>query len=72
VLRDDVVDPASGEVLARPGRRSTRRWRHGYGRPGQDVRIRSIASEIIDYLSADREEEVMIAQANTPLDDRGQ
>ncbi len=33
------------------------------------IRIKPFASHIIDYLSADREEQVSIAQANTPLDE---
>jgi DNA-directed RNA polymerase subunit beta len=33
------------------------------------VAIKPVASGIIDFLSADREEQVAIAQANTPLDD---
>jgi DNA-directed RNA polymerase subunit beta len=73
VLRDDVVDPASGEVLASTGTTIDETLAARVRAAGvKIVRIRSIASEIIDYLSADREEEVMIAQANTPLDDRGQ
>ncbi|HYO31135.1 MAG TPA: DNA-directed RNA polymerase subunit beta, partial [Thermomicrobiales bacterium] len=72
VLRDDVVDPASGELLATSGTTVDGAVASRVRDAGvKIVRIKPIASEIIDYLSADREEEVMIAQANTPLDDRG-
>ncbi|MBA3415682.1 MAG: DNA-directed RNA polymerase subunit beta, partial [Chloroflexia bacterium] len=72
VLRDDVVDPTTGEVLASAGTTIDEALASRVREAGiKIVRIKSIASEIIDYLSADREEEVMIAQANTPLDERG-
>ncbi len=72
VLRDDVVDPASGEMLAAAGTTIDEGLAARVREAGiKIVRIKPIASEIIDYLSADREEEVMIAQANTPLDDQG-
>jgi DNA-directed RNA polymerase subunit beta len=67
-LRDDIVDPATGEVVAKSGKRLSEKTIAAARAAGVKlVRIKPVASEIIDYLSADREEEVMIAQANTPL-----
>jgi DNA-directed RNA polymerase subunit beta len=72
-LRDDIVDPATGEVVAATGARITEEIVATARAAGVKlVRIKPVASGIIDYLSADREEEVMIAQANTPLAEDGE
>ncbi len=71
-LRDDAVDPETGEIVAAKGDRVTEATVAALQGAGiKSVRIKPVASEIIDYLSADREEQVMIAQANTQLDDEG-
>ncbi|MCC6315264.1 MAG: DNA-directed RNA polymerase subunit beta [Thermomicrobiales bacterium] len=72
ILRDDVVNPATGEIVAAKGVSIDAALDRAIRDSGvKTVRIHPVASTIIDYLSADREEEVMIAQANTPLDEHG-
>jgi DNA-directed RNA polymerase subunit beta len=71
ILRDDVVNPETGEVIAKAGKEINDRLATAIQASGAKyVRIKPIASDTIRYLSADREDEVMIAQANTPLDER--
>ena len=70
ILRDDVVNPGTGKTIAKAG--STITTKHELAMRTAEVtsiRIKPVASTIIDYLSADREETVMIAQANTELDE---
>jgi DNA-directed RNA polymerase subunit beta len=70
VLRDDAVNPESGKVVIASGTELTDADIKKIEKAGvKTVRIKPVASDIIDYLSADREEQVMIAQANTPLDE---
>src|SRR5215203_5344442 len=70
ILRDDVVHPESGKELASSGDELTAANVKAMKTAGvRQVRIKPVASPIIDYLSADREEHVSIAQANTPLDE---
>src|SRR5215211_3980196 len=70
ILRDDVVHPESGKKLASSGDELTAAHvKSMKSAKVREVRIKSVASPIINYLSADREEQVTIAQANTPLDE---
>ncbi|MDP9363860.1 MAG: DNA-directed RNA polymerase subunit beta, partial [Chloroflexota bacterium] len=72
ILRDDVVHPGTGETIAAAGSTIADGTEQAIREAGvKTVRIRTVASDIIDYLSADREEQVMIAQANTPVEDSG-
>ena len=72
VLRDDVVNPDTGELVAKAGETLTEASAKAVSTSGTKyVRIRPVASENIVYLSADREEALKIAQANTPLADDG-
>ena len=72
VLRDDVVNPETGELVAKAGETLTEASATAVSTSGTKyVRIRPVASENIVYLSADREEALKIAQANTPLADDG-
>src|SRR5215213_8506723 len=72
ILRDDAVNPESGKVVLTAGTVLGDREVKKIQKAGiKTIRVKPVASEIIDYLSADREEQVMIAQANTPLDERG-
>ncbi len=69
IVRDDVVDE-SGKVLAEAGATLTADdVKKITDAKVAQVRIKPVASTIIDYLSADREEGVLIAQANTALDE---
>ncbi len=70
ILRDDAVNPSNGKVVLAAGETITEANVTAFKKADiKSVRIKPVASEIIDYLSADREEKVMIAQANTPLDE---
>ena len=72
VLRDDVVNPETGELVAKAGETLTEASAKAVSTSGTKyVRIKPVASENIVYLSADREEALKIAQANTPLADDG-
>jgi len=72
ILRDDAVNPESGKVVLTAGTILGDGEVKKIQKAGiKTIRVKPVASEIIDYLSADREEQVMIAQANTPLDERG-
>ena len=72
ILRDDVVHPKTGKTVATASSEITAKIEKAIKGSGvKSIRIRPVASAIIDYLSADREEQVMIAQANTPLDEAG-
>ncbi len=70
ILRDDAVHPETGEVVLTKGTELTAKLVQRLRDAGvKHIRIKPVASHIIDYLSADREEQVTIAQANTPLDE---
>ncbi len=72
ILRDDVVHPGTGQTIASAGDEVTTEIERALRMAGvKAIRIKPVASDIIDYLSADREEQVMIAQANTPLEESG-
>jgi DNA-directed RNA polymerase subunit beta len=68
-IRDDAVNPETGKVIVVAGKELTDDDVKKIHKAGiKTLHIKPVASGIIDYLSADREEQVMIAQANTPLD----
>ncbi|MCC7025231.1 MAG: DNA-directed RNA polymerase subunit beta [Thermomicrobiales bacterium] len=70
ILRDDAVNPETGAVVVAKGTELSEADAKTIAEAGiKTVRIKPVASGIIDYLSADREDQVMIAQANTPLDE---
>ncbi len=70
VLRDSAIDSKTDAVVAEAGTiidaDLIQRLKDNNV---LQVRIKPVASHIIDYLSADREEGRLIAQADTPLDD---
>jgi len=69
ILRDDAVHPETGKTVVKSGTELNAKQAKAIVDAGvKIVRIKPVASEVITYLSADREEQVMIAQANTPLD----
>ena len=70
ILRDDVVNPETGKTVLAAGTELAANNVKKIKEAGvKTIRVKPFASDIIDYLSADREEQVMIAQANTPLDE---
>ncbi len=71
VIRTDVVDPATGDVLATRGTVVDAALRDRLLAAGvARVDIVPFVSDEVDYLTADQEEHYTIAQANTPLDER--
>jgi DNA-directed RNA polymerase subunit beta len=70
ILREDVKVGESGKVLAEKGAVIDEAMWKSFEKAGVErVAIKPVASKIIDYLSADREEQLNIAQANTVLDE---
>ncbi|MDQ3513179.1 MAG: DNA-directed RNA polymerase subunit beta, partial [Chloroflexota bacterium] len=70
-LRADVVSEG-GETLGKAGDEITDEMVTAFKAAGiKAVQIGAIASSIIKYLPANQEEQVVIAQANTPLDAAG-
>src|SRR5215213_1965019 len=71
ILRDDAINPETGKVVLGAGTILGDAEVKKIQKAGiKTIRVKPVASDIIDYLSADREEQVMIAQANTPLDEQ--
>jgi DNA-directed RNA polymerase subunit beta len=69
-LREDAVRAGGGRAAAKKGTEITDKVLQHLKEAGVDlIRIHPYASHLIDYLSADREERVTIAQANTQLDE---
>ncbi len=70
ILRDDVLHPETGDVLAESGTVIGAALLEQVRTSGiRNVRVKPFVSHNIEYLSADREEEFMVAQANSRLDD---
>ncbi|CAN5737124.1 DNA-directed RNA polymerase subunit beta [soil metagenome] len=70
ILREDVKADGSKRVVAEKGATiDGALWKKIEKSGVERIAIKSLASKIIDYLSADREEQVAIAQANTQLDE---
>jgi len=72
ILRETIADPTTGKVIAEEGTQIDEKLAEKIGGLKlRTVRIQPIVTQDIDYLSADREEEYRIAQANVILDDDG-
>ncbi len=72
-LREPVVDPESGEVVAEAGAEVTPELAERIAALNlpDEVPIRPQVTDEIVYLSADREEHYTVAQANARLDEKG-
>ncbi|MBN2004926.1 MAG: DNA-directed RNA polymerase subunit beta [Anaerolineae bacterium] len=72
-LREDVTDPATDEVVATAGVTITREIAEAIAALSltEPVRIMPRVTDEVVYLSADREEPYVIAQANAALDEAG-
>ena len=66
-LRENVVDPKSGEVLFKSGETIDAKMLKRIAKTGNPVNIVPFVSDQFDYLSADAEDKYVIAQANAPL-----
>lgn len=73
ILRESIADPNTGEIVAEEGTQVTPELAERIaGLPFRNIRIQPYVSpNDIDYLSADREEEYRIAQANIQLNSDG-
>jgi DNA-directed RNA polymerase subunit beta len=72
-LREDIIDPDSGEVIANKGERVTGKLSKVIKKKKiEKVLIKPFVSEEIEYLSADVEDKFVIAQANAPLTDNSE
>ncbi|MDQ4045109.1 MAG: DNA-directed RNA polymerase subunit beta, partial [Chloroflexota bacterium] len=70
ILRDNAVNSETDEVVVEAGTTlDAAQIEKMRSSNVKQVRIRPVVSGIIDYLSADREEGKLIAQADTPLDE---
>jgi DNA-directed RNA polymerase subunit beta len=66
-LRENVVDPKSGETLFKAGETIDSKMTKRIAKTGNTVAIVPYVSDQFDYLSADAEDKYVIAQANAPL-----
>src|SRR5690348_2574638 len=72
-LRENVTDPATGEVIAEAGSRVDAALAARIANlPITRIKIRPYASNEIKYLSADVEDNYVIVQANARLDEHGE
>ncbi len=73
ILREAVVDPTTGEVLADAGAVVDAALAERLAKLDREqIRVQPYVTDRIEYLSADEEEHYVIAQANSPTDDLGQ
>ena len=72
-LRDQVVDPESGEIVAEAGVEVTSELAEKIAALPlvDEVKIRPVVTDEIAYLTADKEDYFTIAQANAELDAKG-
>ncbi|MCD6555099.1 MAG: DNA-directed RNA polymerase subunit beta [Anaerolineae bacterium] len=72
-LREQVVDPESGEVVAEAGVEVTPELAERIAALPlvDEVKIRPVVTNEIVYLTADKEDRFTIAQANAELDEKG-
>ncbi len=71
VLRQDVKN-AKGKVLLEAGTEITdKNVKKVADAEAKTVTVTPFVTDQVDYLSADEEEDFMVAQANTPFDERG-
>ncbi len=70
-LREDLVHPVTGEVIAQKGERITQEMAQKIAKQTglKEVLIVPFVSDQIEYLPADTEDRFVIAQANTPLNE---
>jgi DNA-directed RNA polymerase subunit beta len=67
-LREQVVDPGTGEVIGKEGARIDAALAESIRKAGlADVQVAPFVSTEIEYLSADEEDRFVIAQSNTLL-----
>ena len=71
ILREDILD-AKGKIIATAGAEIDATLAKKLAAAAVDsIPVRPFVSTQVDYLSADEEENYIVAQANSPVDDRG-
>jgi DNA-directed RNA polymerase subunit beta len=72
-LREDVVDPARGKVVAETGTEVTEKLAKEIAKLDltEDIPVVPVVSNEMVYLSADKEDQYTIAQATALLDEKG-
>jgi DNA-directed RNA polymerase subunit beta len=69
-LREDIKDPKNDKVIAKSGERITKDLAKKLAKLDKDmILVTPFVSDQYEYLSADREDKFVIAQANAPLDE---
>ncbi|MFC1944417.1 DNA-directed RNA polymerase subunit beta [Chloroflexota bacterium] len=69
----DAVADAEGNILVEEGGVVTEEVAEKLsGLPPRAIKVKPFALEKVEYLDANREDDYVIAQANSPLDDKGQ
>ena len=69
ILREDIVDPATGELIAEAQTEINRALAEKIAKlPLRMIKIRPIVTNETDYLPADEEDKFIVAQANALLD----
>ncbi len=73
ILREDVTDPDSGEVVAAAGTKMTVELAERVAalELREQVKVEPMVTEEFEFLSADREDRARVAQSTVPLDDDG-
>ncbi len=71
MLRETITDEKTGEIIAKEGDRITADLLTAIKRNKKDmVFVKPFVTDEVEYLSADAEDKFVIAQANTPLDEK--
>ncbi len=70
LLRENLVDPKSGDVLVKAGERITTKVLKTIAKTKRDIAIIPYVSDEFEYLSADAEDKYVIAQANATLTEK--
>ena len=72
-LREDIKDPETDEVIAEKGERITTELAAKLAKLDRErILIKPFVTDDYQYLSADREDKFVIAQANAPLNDNNE
>lgn len=71
VVKETLADAKTGEVIISAGERVTEKMLPSIKKLKRaSIPVKPFVSKIVEYLSADAEDKFVIAQANTPLDER--
>jgi DNA-directed RNA polymerase subunit beta len=72
-LREDIKDPKTDKIIAKSGDRIDKDLAKKLAKLDRDfILVKPFVSDQYEYLSADREDKFVIAQANAPLDEHNE